>query len=185
LLSSLGLTSEPRPPVPGHLYGAGYVRIYREGGRGRCERPRRFITHSRQWMGLRGKCNANHGFSAHSGRWIMRSTILMAVTAVLLVRPVSAQTGIYKGEQTTGITKQCLYDSPGGTYIRTVRSYEVCPRSVDLSEGNSALRDALIPLSMPSDGLSSPVRPYYLPPPEFPSVWGALTFSAWWVMNGA
>jgi hypothetical protein len=27
---------------------------------------------------------------------------------------------------------------------------------------------------MPSDGLSSPVRPYYLPPPEFPSVWGAL-----------
>ena len=59
--------------------------------------------------------------------------------ALLLVAGLSASAGpadaqsitAYKtGEQTTGMTKQCIYDGLGNEYTRTIRSIELCPLSI-------------------------------------------------------
>ena len=42
-------------------------------------------------------------------------------------------TAFKTGEQVTGTTKQCLYTALGGTYTRTVRSFELCPLSIKVS----------------------------------------------------
>lgn len=41
-----------------------------------------------------------------------------------------AGTAFLKGEYTTGMTKQCIYDYLGNTIIRTYPSYAVCPVSI-------------------------------------------------------
>ena len=42
-------------------------------------------------------------------------------------------TAFKTGEQVTGTTKQCFYTALGSTYIRTVRSFELCPLSIAIS----------------------------------------------------
>ena len=40
------------------------------------------------------------------------------------------RTAFLKGEVTNGgLTKQCIYDFAGSTYVLTAKSYEVCPVS--------------------------------------------------------
>lgn len=46
--------------------------------------------------------------------------------------PQPAATGFKKGEQTTGMTKQCFYDVLGSAYTKTVANYEICPVTVQV-----------------------------------------------------
>ena len=39
-------------------------------------------------------------------------------------------TAFKTGEQTTGMTKQCFYDSMGSQYTRTIQSIQLCPLSI-------------------------------------------------------
>ena len=34
-------------------------------------------------------------------------------------------------EVPTGMTKQCVYQGPTGTYTITIKSYQLCPLSID------------------------------------------------------
>lgn len=61
--------------------------------------------------------------------------VLVALLALAGSRSATAQssTGFKKGEQTTGMTKQCFYDVLGSGYTMTVASYEICPVTVQVA----------------------------------------------------
>jgi hypothetical protein len=44
-----------------------------------------------------------------------------------------AGTAFLKSETITGMTKQCVYDYLGSTYTRTVKSYDICPVTVQVN----------------------------------------------------
>jgi hypothetical protein len=44
-------------------------------------------------------------------------------------------TAFLKGEQVTGMTKQCFYDGLGSGYTRTIRSVDLCPLSIQVRIG--------------------------------------------------
>lgn len=57
--------------------------------------------------------------------------ILIALVGSLLVTVAHAGTAFFKHEiNTGGMTKQCVYDYLGSTYIITVSSISICPLSI-------------------------------------------------------
>ena len=56
---------------------------------------------------------------------------------ILMIVAASAQAGTVTafktGERITGTTKQCYYSFGGSQYTRTVRSYELCPLSIQVN----------------------------------------------------
>ena len=60
-------------------------------------------------------------------------SLLVAIGLLVIAAPVDAQATAYKtGEQVTGSTKQCYYSFAGRDYTRTVQSYQLCPRSIQV-----------------------------------------------------
>ena len=53
--------------------------------------------------------------------------ILMLVSA-----PCMAVMAFKSGEAVTGMTKQCFYNYLGSTYTITIKSYELCPITINL-----------------------------------------------------
>lgn len=41
-------------------------------------------------------------------------------------------TAFFKYENTTGMTKQCVYDYLGSAYTITLKSYELCPITIQV-----------------------------------------------------
>ena len=56
------------------------------------------------------------------------------VTSIVLLASFSASaaTAFYTSETVTGSTKQCYYNFAGSTYTKTVKSYQVCPTSIQV-----------------------------------------------------
>jgi hypothetical protein len=67
--------------------------------------------------------------------FLSKPAILIAVLTLAASHSLAAQstTGFKKGEQTTGMTKQCFYDVLGSGYTMTVASYEICPVTVQVA----------------------------------------------------
>jgi hypothetical protein len=57
---------------------------------------------------------------------------LIVLIALTMSVAAYAGTAYYTGERTTGMTKQCYYDYLGNEYTKTIRSYEVCPTSIQV-----------------------------------------------------
>lgn len=74
----------------------------------------------------------------------MRKMIIGFGVVVLMALgvPASAQstTGFKTGEQTTGLTKQCIYNALGSTYTVTVSSVTLCPLSIKVPESATRSR---------------------------------------------
>ena len=49
--------------------------------------------------------------------------------------PPATVTAFKRGEQTTGVTKQCYYDALGSTYTKTVNFVTLCPLSLQVRTG--------------------------------------------------
>ena len=63
--------------------------------------------------------------------------VLLALTfAALMVCATNAQaytaTAYKTGQAVTGQTKQCYYNYAGSTYTLTIKSYELCPLSIEV-----------------------------------------------------
>lgn len=61
-----------------------------------------------------------YGASLVLGLWLMATASASTATAFL------------KREVKTGPTKQCVYQYLGGTYVRTVQAYELCPLTIEV-----------------------------------------------------
>jgi hypothetical protein len=57
---------------------------------------------------------------------------LLFICAIMWWREASAATGVYTGETVDGLSKICYYHTPRGTVAITIRSHQVCPRSIDV-----------------------------------------------------
>lgn len=71
---------------------------------------------------------------------MIRSLLATALLLLSVTSSANAQTATaYKtGEQKTGSTTQCYYESLGRQYTRTVESYQLCPLSIQVpSAGRS------------------------------------------------
>ncbi len=59
--------------------------------------------------------------------------LFLTLFLIFIVPGVFAGTGLFQEEQNTGgLTKQCIYDYAGNTYVRTVQAYEVCPATIEI-----------------------------------------------------
>ena len=62
--------------------------------------------------------------------------LLALVFAALIVCSTNAQAGTVTafktGERITGTTKQCYYQFGGSEYTITIKSYELCPLSIEV-----------------------------------------------------
>jgi hypothetical protein len=65
------------------------------------------------------------------------ATLLM----LLLVSPAFAATGFLKGEQTSGLGKVCYYDVLGSPYTINVKSYELCPLTINVDNPAPSAND--------------------------------------------
>ena len=55
------------------------------------------------------------------------------ILVLLLVSTTAfAGTAFFKYERTTGMTKQCVYDYLGNEYTITIKSYKLCPMSIEV-----------------------------------------------------
>jgi len=61
---------------------------------------------------------------------MMTKTLLLLI---FLSAPAYAGTAFKTGEVLTGMTKQCYYDYLGMQYIITVKSYQLCPLTIQVS----------------------------------------------------
>jgi predicted ABC-type sugar transport system permease subunit len=65
-------------------------------------------------------------------------TTLAALALAIVLPPVTAHAAGMRGiaflvgEYTTGMTKQCIYESLGNQYVRTMRSIDLCPLSIQV-----------------------------------------------------
>lgn len=58
--------------------------------------------------------------------------LLLGIAAVLMVSVSAyAEYGMLSGESESGLNKICYYDTPSGTKVINVKSYELCPMSYD------------------------------------------------------
>lgn len=76
--------------------------------------------------------------------------LLVALSGIVFPSGVLGQTAIRTGEKTTGLTKQCFYNFAGSIYIRTLKSSEVCPGTIQV--GNEAAGQAR-PQPQPQPGV--------------------------------
>lgn len=56
----------------------------------------------------------------------------ICIILLLIASPSYAVTAFLKDEIVTGNTKQCVYDFAGNKYVRTVKSYALCPLSIQV-----------------------------------------------------
>lgn len=61
----------------------------------------------------------------------MIRTILILAGCLIATEAV-AGTAFFKYERVTGMTKQCVYDYLGSEYTITIRSYRVCPVTIEV-----------------------------------------------------
>ena len=54
------------------------------------------------------------------------------IILILFTSTAFAATAFLVGEQVTGMTKQCYYEFAGSSYTKTVKSYELCPLSIQV-----------------------------------------------------
>lgn len=59
-------------------------------------------------------------------------TLTGAAAALLLAASAHAATAFYVGERQTGLTKQCFYDYAGNGYTITIKSYAICPMTIEV-----------------------------------------------------
>lgn len=57
---------------------------------------------------------------------------LIAITLISMTGIVYAGTAFFKYERQTGMTKQCVYDYLGSEYTITVKSYKICPLTINV-----------------------------------------------------
>lgn len=62
----------------------------------------------------------------------MRKLILAAVATSAIASPAWAAKAFLVREYTTGMTKTCIYAFLGSEYARTIKSYQMCPYSIDV-----------------------------------------------------
>lgn len=74
---------------------------------------------------------------------------MVVLGALLAPSQVNAQTiTAYKtGEVSSGMTKQCIYDGLGSTYMRTISSVALCPLSIQVSRPSPATDNQMRPPS--------------------------------------
>lgn len=67
--------------------------------------------------------------------YFSKSALLIALIAAAVPHVVAAQStmAFKKGEQTTGMTKQCYYDALGSGYTITVSSIDLCPLTIQVA----------------------------------------------------
>jgi hypothetical protein len=71
-------------------------------------------------------------FSPNQRENAMLKTLLI-ISAVLLSFPANAGTAFFVREiDTGGMTKQCVYDYLGSTYVITISSVRLCPLSIEV-----------------------------------------------------
>lgn len=56
----------------------------------------------------------------------------ITLIAVLTAASAHAATAFYVGERATGLTKQCFYDYAGNGYTITIKSYAICPMTIEV-----------------------------------------------------
>lgn len=64
----------------------------------------------------------------------MKKTIWLPIMLSCLAFVPSAHAGkaFKSGEAVTGMTKQCYYNYLGSTYTITIKSFELCPLTIDV-----------------------------------------------------
>jgi hypothetical protein len=64
----------------------------------------------------------------------MKKTIKFALNAIIAMLLIStaayAATAFYKGERISGRHKICYYNHLGSEYAITIKSYQICPRTI-------------------------------------------------------
>ena len=56
----------------------------------------------------------------------------LILLALLLSATAYAGTAFYKGEYISGLNKICIYDHLGSDYHMTIKSYQVCPVTIQV-----------------------------------------------------
>ena len=57
---------------------------------------------------------------------------ILLITFLLFTSTAFAATAFKTGEEVTGMTKQCYYEFAGSKYTRTIKSFELCPLSIQV-----------------------------------------------------
>jgi hypothetical protein len=65
-------------------------------------------------------------------RRVIAVAVFLLTATVANVAAQMATTAFLKGEVTTGMTKQCIYDALGSLHTRTLRSIDLCPLSIQV-----------------------------------------------------
>jgi len=60
----------------------------------------------------------------------MKKLIITLFIILVIIGTAYASTCFYKGERVSGLNKICYYDCAGGTAAITVKSYELCPLTI-------------------------------------------------------
>lgn len=63
-------------------------------------------------------------------------TKLIVTFAIFCSAPGYAGIAFKSGENTTGMTKTCFYNYLGSAYTKTVKSFELCPLSLEVDSSN-------------------------------------------------
>ena len=71
------------------------------------------------------------------------ATLVSITIAATSTAAAQSTTAFKTGERTTGMTKQCYYESLGNQHTQTIRSFELCQLSV-------AVRSAIAPTLAPA-----------------------------------
>ena len=84
---------------------------------------------------------------------------VVAATALAWLAPemlAAQQMTAYKtGEQTTGMTKQCIYDALGSTYTTTIKAVELCPLSIKVERRTAAPPAPTTPATPPPSTITA------------------------------
>jgi len=57
---------------------------------------------------------------------------LILLMAVVMSASAFAGTAYYKRERISGMNKICYYDYLGSEYVKTIRSHQLCPMSIQV-----------------------------------------------------
>ena len=61
-----------------------------------------------------------------------RKLLAALIASTLIASPAMAMLAFLVGEYVTGMTKQCIYESPYGRHTVTIKSYELCPLTIEV-----------------------------------------------------
>jgi hypothetical protein len=57
---------------------------------------------------------------------------LMLIVGLAISSSAFAGTAFFKYERISGMNKLCFYDYLGSEYVRTIRSHQVCPTTIQV-----------------------------------------------------